>query len=308
MPLMYLGVGVVVICLLGAVVILWQTLAERRRQTERRLLSPPDSGVALTRLVGEPEPDLRERFDAWFETAVRRSGLEASPLGVIAVMVFLATLLGGGLWLWKENLGLAALGVVLGLGLPLGVVAWTSRRYRSKLQEQLPEAFRAIAGSVRAGLPIEEAIRFYAEQGTPPLADELKYTVGLMRLGMGPTAALQSTARRIGLLDFDLLASTVGLYTQTGGNLVLLLERLADSVRDRNQYRGQFLAATAQGRIVAVAIGLASPLLLLAYVLAEPEYVQGFMNSPSGWSVILMCAVMQLIGIVWLMRIVRVDY
>lgn len=304
----WIGIGIVLICLLAAVLIVMRSLAERRRLAERRLLSPPDSGVGLTRLTAEPEADLRSRIDTWFETAVRHSGLDASPLGVLAVMIFLATLFGGGVWLWKENIGLTALGILLGLSVPLGVVALASRRYRRQLQEQLPDAFRMIAGSVRAGLPIEEAIRFFAEQGTPPLADELKHTVGLMQLGMSPSAALQATARRIRLMDFDLLASTVGLYTQTGGNLVLLLERLADSVRDRNQYRGQFLAATAQGRIVAIAIGMAGPLLLLAYLLAEPEYVQSFLNSPSGWSIILMCALMQAIGIVWLLQILKVDY
>ncbi|MCS7021589.1 MAG: type II secretion system F family protein [Gemmataceae bacterium] len=304
----WIGIGIVIISLLAAVVLVARSLTERRRLAERRLLSPPDSGVGLTRLAPEPEPDLRSRFDTWFETAVRHSGLDASPLGVLAVMVFLATLLGGSIWLWKENLGLTIVGILLGLGIPLGVVAWASRRYRRQLQEQLPDAFRMIAGSVRAGLPIEDAIRFYAEQGAPPLANELRHTVGLMQLGLSPTAALQSTARRIRLMDFDLLVSTVGLYTQTGGNLVLLLERLADSVRDRNQYRGQFLAATAQGRIVAIAIGLAGPLLLLAYLLAEPEYVQGFLNSPSGWSIILMCGLMQLIGIVWLLQILKIEY
>jgi tight adherence protein B len=307
-PLGLFGIGITVLCLLAAILVVSRSLAERRRLAERRLTSPPDSGVGLTKITSEPEPDLRTRFDTWFETAVRHSGLDASPLGVLAVMIFLATLFGGGVWLWKENLGLAVLGILLGLGIPLGVVAIASRRYRRQLQDQLPDAFRMIAGSVRAGLPIEEAIRFYAEQGTPPLADELKHTVGLMKLGLSPTAALQSTARRIRLMDFDLLVSTIGLYTQTGGNLVLLLERLADSVRDRNQYRGQFLAATAQGRIVAIAIGLAAPLLLLAYLLAEPEYVQSFMQSPGGWSIILMCAIMQAIGIVWLLQILKVDY
>jgi Flp pilus assembly protein TadB len=59
---------------------------------------------------------------------------------------------------------------------------------------------------------------------------------------------------------------------------------------------------------VAIAIGLAAPLLLLAYLLAEPEYVQSFMQSPGGWSIILMCAIMQAIGIVWLLQILKVDY
>src|SRR5262249_20929439 len=152
--------------------------------------------------------------------------------------------------------GRGARGIALGFLLPLGIVSYASRRFRWQLQQQIPDAFRMLSGSVRAGQTLEQAIEFYAERGNKPLADEFGYCAGLMRLGMSPFAALQSTAARIRLLDFDLLVSTVGLYTQTGGNLVLLLERLADSVRDRNQYYGQFFAATAQGRIVAVGLGI----------------------------------------------------
>src|SRR5262249_39322198 len=101
---------------------------------------------------------------------------------------------------------------------------------------------------------------------------------------------------------------TVGLYMQTGGNLVLLLERLADSVRDRNQFQGQFFAATAQSRVVAIAIGAAGPLLVLAYLLREPEHLNAFFQSPTRWGIIATCAVLEVIGIVWLWWILRVDY
>jgi tight adherence protein B len=293
-----------------AVILSVRAAGDRRKEADRRLIGGPESGVGLVPLapVAPPPKGTRSRFDTWFETAVRRSGLDASPAGVVAVMILAATAFAAGLYFWKGQLGLAGLGVVVGLGVPLAVVAFQSRRYRSRLQEQIPDAYRMLAGSVRAGQTLEQAIEFYAERGPKPLADELAHTAGLMRLGMSPAAALQSTAARVRLLDFDLLVSTVGLYTQTGGNLVLLLERLADSVRDRNQFRGQFFAATAQSRVVAIAIGAAAPIMLLVYVLAEPEHVQTFFQNPTGWAVLAGCFVMEVIGVIWLWQILRIDY
>ncbi len=268
-------------------------------QLELNITPPPSRSVQ----VGK-----RSRFDQWFDVAVQRSGLDASPAGVAAVMFLAAVVLGGGLFLWKERLGLAGLGVALGVLLPFGMVVLYHRRYRWQLQSQLPDAYRMLSGSVRAGQTLEQAIEFYSDRGVKPLAEEFGHTAALMRLGMSPAAALEATAPRIRLLDFDLLVSTVGLYTQTGGNLVLLLERLADSVRDRNQFQQQFFAATAQSRIVAIAVGLAGPLLLLVYTLAEPEYVQTFLQSPSGWTLLAVCGVLEIIGVIWLWRILRVDY
>jgi len=165
-----------------------------------------------------------------------------------------------------------------------------------------------LAGSLRAGQTVEQAVELAGERGNKPLAEEFKHAAGLMKLGMTPAAALRSTAERVNLLDFNLLASTVGLYTQTGGNLAILLDRLAASVRDRNQFRGQFMATTAQARIVSVVMAAAVPLFLLAYILFEPEHVQVFFQSVGGWTLIIGCGILEVIGVVWVWRLFQVRY
>jgi len=299
------AVGIAVL----AIALIVRSASNAGKAVDQRLRpSSGDSSFELTKFAPSGPEGSRGRFDQWFETAVRRSGFDASPAGATAFMLLLAVALGGGLWFWKESMTLAGLGVLFGCGIPLAVIWFYHRRYRWRLQEQLPDAYRMLAGSVRAGQTLEQALEFFAERGSKPLADEFAHTVGLMRLGMSPAAALQSTAERVGLVDFDLLASTAGLYSQTGGNLVLLFERLADSVRDRNQFRNQFFAATAQARVVAIAIGAAAPLMLLVYTLAEPEHVEGFIRSTTGLTILGFCAVSELIGIIWLWQILKVDY
>ncbi len=290
---------------------------DRRREFDRGRPAdenPDDSGVitlsrdpiTLTPPVVADGPGAR--LDRWFERAVVRSGLDASPAGVVAVCSLLGLVIAAALYIWKNQIGLALLGLAVGVAIPVVVVSILQGRYRQKIQDQLPEALYLLAGSVRSGLTPDQAIEFLAERGNKPLADEFKHTVGLMRLGAAPAAALRATAERIGLLDFELLASTIGLYTQTGGNLSLLLDRLAASVRDRNQFRGYFKAATAQSRIVAVAMACAVPLFLIAYLLFEPDHVAVFFRSPNGWALLAGCVVMELIGAVWLWRLFRTDY
>lgn len=305
------GVALLIAAIVVAVALVIRASARASRETvDRRLIPSDESGVGLTRTI--PPPPQQEgpvgRFDVWFDTAVRRSGLDASPVGVAAVMFLLAVTLGGVMYLWKEQLGLVVLGVFVGVVIPLALVAYWHRRYRAQLQAQLPDAIRMLSGSIRAGQSLEDAIGFYARHGVQPLASEFEHCAALMRLGLSPAAALQGTAARVRLLDFDLLASTVGLYTQTGGNLVMLMERLADSVRDRNQFASRFLAATAQSRVVAVAIASVAPMILLAYALAEPEHVQAFFNNSAGWTLLLACAVLEVIGVVWLWQVLRIDY
>ena len=255
-----------------------------------------------------PAAGRRGAMDGWFEVAVERAELDASAAGVVAVMLLLAVALGGGALLWRGAVGLAALGVLLAVLVPLAVVAVRAGRYRQQLQDQLPDAYRALAGAARAGLSVEQAVEFYADRGPAPLAGAFAAAAARMRLGEPPAAALRGVSDRVGLLDFELLASTVGLYAQTGGNLPALLDRLADGVRDRNRHRGLFAAATAQARVVAIAVGATGPLVLLAYVLTEPTYVQTFLNSPGGGLTLAGCFALEAVGVVWLWWLLRVDY
>jgi tight adherence protein B len=301
-------VGVVSVLVVVVALATRSVVSARQAEQERRLVpTGEDDLLVRTPIPVAPKDDARNRFDRWFESAVTRSGLDASPAGVFAVMFLLAAVLGGGLYMWKERLGLAALGVAVGVVVPAVVVVIAYRQYRWRLQQQLPDALRMMAGSVRAGQTLEQAIEFYAAHGTQPLAEEFAQTASLLRLGLSPAAALQSTAERVRLLDFDLLVSTVGLYMQTGGNLVLMMERLADSVRDRNQFAGQFFASTAQSRVVAITIGSVAPIILVVYALAEPEHVEAFLTSPGGWTVLGICAVMEVIGVLWLWRILKIE-
>jgi tight adherence protein B len=278
--------------------------------------SPESSGVLVrggTPLTLTPiaeDQGRRSRFDRWFSRAVMRSGLGTSPGAVVALMALLGIAAALALFYWRQNTWLAVAGGLLALLIPFTIIALLQSRHRNKLQQELPNAYYLMAGSLRAGQTLEQAIELYALRGTKPLADEFLHCAGLLKLGMSVHSALQATANRVGLLDFDLLVSTVGVYMQTGGNLAMQLDRLAASVRDRNQYRGQFLAATAQSRVVATLMACAVPLYIIAYLLFGEffDYTQPFVSSPTGRMIILVCVILEIIGILWVWRLTRVDY
>lgn len=310
--------AVVASAIVFLVVMVIRAGSDRQRKAEQQRVYGDDDASQSGILVRGNEPitlakvpesnSVFARLDRWFATAVGRSGLEASPTGVVALMALTGVLGGAALYLWKGRIGLTMLGVAVGVAVPFVVIALLQGRHRRKLQEQLPDALYLLAGSLRAGQTVEQAVELAGDRGNKPLAEEFKHASGLMKLGMTPAAALRSTAERVNLLDFNLLASTVGLYTQTGGNLAVLLDRLAASVRDRNQFRGQFLATTAQARIVSTVMAAAVPLFLLAYILFEPEHVQVFFQSVGGWTLLIGCGILEVIGVVWVWRLFQVRY
>jgi tight adherence protein B len=293
----------------GAAALLVLGLVNRSRAPAPvdRLREDDDPDSLIIRSPRAAEAGWLGRLDGRFEQAVGRTGMDISPAGTAAFIALCGVLAGGAAQLWKDNLLLSAGAAVAGLALPLAAVAFLQGRYRKSIQDRLPDAVYALARSLRAGLTLEQALETYARDGSKPLAEEFARVVGQMRLGADAPAALAAAAARIGLLDFNVLVSTVSLYRQTGGNLAILLDRLAAGIRDRNLFRGRFAAATAQGRVVAVVLAMFGPALLLGYAVFEPEHIAGFFKSSSGWMILLGCLALELVGAVWMWNLLRVD-
>jgi len=295
---------------LGLFLWIGRLLEKRRAALERRLRGEgvgSDSDIVLGSAATPPQ-GWSGRLDRAFDSMIQRTGLEVEPAQALALIALVGVALATVLFLWRVELWLSILGLILGGGGTLTVFLILQSRYRRKLSEQLPDALYLLARSLRAGLSLEQSIALTGEQGAQPLAGEFRRCAAQLELGLAIPAALELVAKRIQLLDFNVFVTTVSLYYTMGGNLAMLLDRLAASTRDRNQFRGYFRTATALSRVTAVAIGLMSPFLLLLYALYPPDHVRAFFESPDGWTAVAVAGLLQIIGIVWLYRLLRVDY
>jgi tight adherence protein B len=246
--------------------------------------------------------------DQAFEHIIRDSGLDWSVEQALGLMMLTGVVVAGFLLLWRGDLGSVALGLVAGMALPLVVYAILRRRWRLRLQNQLPDAFFLLARSLRAGETIEQGMETVGAYGTRPLAEEFRRSVERIKLGLAVPAALQGMARRLQLPDFNVFVTAVTLHRTVGGNLMLLLDRVASSTRDRNQFRGYVRAATALGRITGVFIAAAAPVLFLGYAIWQPEFVAHFTQSAGGIRALILAAVLEIVGAVWLYLLLRFDY
>lgn len=285
-----------------------------RQQTQSDLLADDEATMTdqFLRSVApqelEPAGGPFKRIDNSFAEMIDRGDTKMSAEQALSLMLVMGVIGAIVMYFWKGMLWLTALGFFVGVGLILAYFMVKAMGYRRRLQNQLPDALFMIARSVRSGMALEQAIDVVAQQGVQPLAGEFRRAAQQIRLGLSIPVALQRTANRIRLLDFDAFVSTVAVYSRTGGNLPLLLDRLAASARDHNQFRGFFFASTAQARVTAIFIGLAAPVLLLAYAILDPEHLQTFFRRDTGWLILGGCLLVEAIGAYWLYRMLKVEY
>jgi tight adherence protein B len=221
-------------------------------------------------------------------------------LAALSVLLALAYALGGGAF------ALAATAAA-GLALPRAVQSALRRRRARRLVRQLPDALSALAGALRAGLGLPQALATLAEQQPGPLRDEFALVLRKQRLGLSLDHALVELGARIGRPEYDLFVTSVRIARELGSNLAESLERLADTLRRKSATEAKIEALTAQGRLQGWIVGLLPLGLMGVLNWLEPQAMRALWTTPAGWTVLGIVAVLLGLGALSIARIVKID-
>jgi tight adherence protein B len=127
------------------------------------------------------------------------------------------------------------------------------------------------------------------------------------RLGRDLTEALHAAAARVGGEDFQWVVRAIDIHREVGGDLAEVLDTVGETVRERNQLRGQVKALTAEGRISAYIL-LALPIVLaLALKLVNPEYF-GELTHGIGLALLGVGGGLMAVGALWFQKLCRLEY
>ena len=289
-------------------------LAGRRELLERRIAGREDElPIVREDYVPNRQGPAPEGIDLSFQRMVERTGLDLQPGVALAGIVLFGTILAAFVFVWRfeEEPWLAIPAFFLGAAVPLAFLLWRQHAWRRNLQHQLPDATFLLGRSLRAGRSVEQAFQLVGDQGVPPIAREFSRMYRQLELGLSLGQVLQITADRLGLVDFNIFASVLTLHRTTGGNLPLLLDRLAVTTRDRNQFEGQYRAATVLGRYSSGFIAAMVSLILIYFFFFQREWALRFFDTTYGYTGVALFTTaigLELIGILLLFWLLRYDY
>jgi tight adherence protein B len=200
---------------------------------------------------------------------------------------------------------LIVLTMTVGGGLsPLGFVWIRSRRRVLAFEAQLPDLLISLAASLKAGHSFKQGLQTVADEGHPPASKEIQRVLTEARLGRPIEEALAEMAERLGSKDFEFVITSVTIQGQVGGSLASLIDMVADTVRQRQQFARKIRSLTAMGRASAyVLMGL--PFFIgFAITLLNPGYMNPLFHSSTGHKLIITGLVMMTFGCVVLRRVV----
>jgi tight adherence protein B len=204
------------------------------------------------------------------------------------------------------------LGLILGAfasAIPV-LVVYSIRESRStKLSQQLPEALDMMSRSLRAGHALTTAFKLVATEMPSPVNVEFGHAFEEQNLGMSfDRAVFQMTRRAPNNGDLRIFAVSVIIQKETGGNLVEILEKIAETIRGRARFYGKLRTLTAEGRISAIVIGALPIVAGGAASIMNPEYMKLMVTTPIGQWLLGYAVVSWLFGLVWLQKMAKVEF
>ena len=265
---------------------------KRKDELKRRLSSLGTSDAkAVTGLLRKGKLSAIPAIDALLRsiklTARVESILEQTELEITVARLFAycgaGAFVGLILGLLSDGGPLSGILVLLFGLLPFMFVLFMRSRRSRKLSEQLPEALEMMARSLRAGHALSSAFKMVATEMPTPVSMEFGRAFEAQELGLPFEKAVADMTRRApDNQDLKIFALSVIVQKETGGNLVEIIEKIADTVRARYKFQGKLAGLTAEGRMSSYIVGALPFMTLLFLLFANRPYVMPLFTTDAG--------------------------
>ena len=203
--------------------------------------------------------------------------------------------------------------VMLGAGvaaafLPYLYVKRAAAKRLAVFEEQFPEAIDLIARALRAGHALPTALQMVSDEIPEPVGKEFRLLFDQQNFGMSLPEALKAFGSRIPLVDARFFVTAVLTQREMGGNLSEVLDKLAAVIRDRFKVKRQVRAVSAHGRITGAVLMALPPVVACVLFLLSPTHIRLLVDDPMGVQMVVAGITLQIVGIIWIKRVLRVEY
>ena len=256
---------------------------------------------------------MRSRFSIWARTGANKFGyllpkknwfeLKAQQANLPVTGQEYMMLVGGSAVFFFVLLAIATLQLSEPLLFAVGWVVFASlyvqfkaNRRMKQFTNQLGDAIAMMSNAIKSGFTFQQAMDIVAKEINGPISEEFVRALNEIQLGVTLEEALEGICQRIKDDDFEMVAMSVVIQRQVGGNLSQILDTVGETIRDRIKLRGEIKSLTAEGVISGWTIALL-PVIVGAFCnAANPDYFKGMLDTDFGKYLGIACLVSEIIG------------
>lgn len=246
-------------------------------------------------------PFLRN-IDKWLDQA----GLKITPARFLLMTLAVSVAGYAMAFLLRRNHLLSLVVALILLAVPFIVLGVLKRQREDKFTEQLPDVLTTISRSLRAGHSLNSSIELIGNEVPEPAGGLFKTAFEQQKLGLPVTDTLTNMTLRMESLDLRFFVVVVTINTEVGGNLSEILDKLAETIRERLKIRRQVKVYTAQGRMSGYLLAMLPIVTFLFFNFMMPGYEDVLTKEKPGQYFLMGAVVMQIIGFLFIRKIINI--
>ena len=244
------------------------------------------------------------KFWTRLERLVERSDMPLRTVELVYLMIGCG-LVGATLATLTGRSTVITLGVMAIVASVPVVVVWIKAVRRLKaFENQLPDVLITLAAALKAGHSFKQGLQTIVDEGSPPANKELQRVLAEARLGRPIELGLADMAERLGSKNFDFVITAVSIQQQVGGSLAGLIDMVADTVRQRQQFIRKVKGLTAMGRAGAYTLVALPFFIAAAITVINTDYMYPLYHTQTGHMLIYTGLAMMAFGSLILKKIV----
>ncbi len=214
---------------------------------------------------------------------------------------------------------LLAAGIAAGAWLPgivLSIVAFKAldalpevalRSRARKFEAQFVESLTGLSNSLKAGLSLPQAIEQVSKDMPAPASEEFGHILQEYRHGKPIEQAFEDAREHLKSRNYDLAVAAFRVGKERGGNVAEVFERIATSIREVWRLEENIRTVSTQGRSSARFMSVMPGVFLVLLYAMDPESTSLLFTDSVGIGVLTVVLVFNLIGHMWIRRILAVD-
>lgn len=211
-------------------------------------------------------------------------------------------------------MGTAMLSPVLGLllGVPGFIVPQVMLKQLQdkrikRVETQLVEGLELLGNSLKSGLTLPQAVELLVKEMPAPISQEFSIVLSETRLGVDFNDALSSMAERLNSDIVRILASGVAVTKRCGGDLTVIFQNIASTIRSQATIQGKLDAVTSQGRFQGMILGFMPFALIIILYFVDRAHVETLFGYTLGiWAIILVVGLVVMAQL-WMRKLLAID-
>lgn len=228
-------------------------------------------------------------------------------VGQLVLMMLVSGVLGMILTMRTNSILLILCCTLLFGSVPLLIIYRIRNKRIQLFESQFPDALDMMRNAVRAGFALVRALQLVGTESPDPVGMEFRKTSEEINLGIPLKDALMNLTTRVESLDLRLFVTALLIQRESGGNLNEVLFKLSSTIRARFKLAGQIKIYTAQGRLSQVVLGLLPVVFALVVSVINPDYIMVLIREQQGHTLIAMAIILQVIGFLFIRKIIAIK-